>query len=655
MLWLLAVLTASAPCPTVTLGHGADVESLAGRFCWSQVPAPDPIAARAGPFQVAAPGQAKLPRSSGPLWIRHEIDNRDHPDADWVLQLWTVPTDAAEVYVLDGERVVSSVQTPHPPSRSYHPVDVHVPRGERRVVLTRLWSSRVPVAPVALSTRSALASADFDKQLVMGLFFGLGLALVLYNAFLFLAMRQASYLAYVLHGSTVWLLILGENGMVDIYFDGWIPRWSPLGTPMLAIAAGSAVLFARVFLFGAQRTAMRRVLDALVVACGLAAAVTLVPAWADAAGGAVDALLLACIAAMILAAVVRVRDGHSPARYYLVAWLALFLPMLAWLAEAYGLIPQSLATRYASEIGVALEMLLMSLALAASLTSARRAAHEAERAHSSALEAVLAQQASVNEALTLAHQRAVEASELKTAFLTKVSHELRTPLNHVIGMSAALHDTALDEEQREMNGYVAQAGQSLAAMVERLLDLSAVERGDWVVESRELDLLALIDEVVASRRGRAADRGIALVVAARPVLGRRFGDRAGIRRALIELVDNAIRFTRAGSVSIGVRAVPEDVVLIDVVDTGEGIPAHARDKLFGLFSQVDDSMTRAHEGLGVGLAVAQRVMETLGGSIAMSSEEGRGSTFTLRLPLRVAPPPPRASAISRARVSIAPD
>lgn len=636
MLWLVATLAAAAPCPSVTLTAGTDTHVLSGHFCWSSATATTPAEAlQAGGFVGAAPEQAKLPRSDAPLWIRHQLTNRDHPSADWVLELWTVPTDAAEVFVLDGDRVVSTARVEPPPTRSYYPFQVQVPRGETRAVLTRLTSSRVPVAPVRLSTPAALVARDFDKQLVMGLFFGLGLALILYNAFLYAALRQASYLAYVAHAATVWILVLGENGLIDVYFHRWVPRWSPLGTPMLALTAGAAVLFTRIFLFEGQRTRVRRLLDAVVASNAVVAAALLVlPLHPAAAGEVVDALLLASIAGMMGAAAWRLRSGYVPARDYLVAWGALFVPILLWLAEAYGLIGQSVLTRYASEIGVSLEMLLMSLALASSLNLARRAAQRAERSHSTALEAVLARQAAVNEALTVAHQRAVEANELKTAFLTKVSHELRTPLNHVVGMTAALQETQLDEEQREMAGFVAQGGEVLSSMVERLLDLSALERGDWVPEASALDVRALVEDVVASRRAQAVGRGLSLVVVDGPAIGPRLGDRAGIRRVLIELVDNALRFTSRGGVRIAVQALEGDGVRIDVVDTGSGVPEGARAELFGLFSQLDDSLTRAHGGLGVGLAIAQRVVARLGGTLTLVSEEGKGSTFSMRLSLR---------------------
>jgi signal transduction histidine kinase len=639
---LVAVLLLAwgTPCPSVELRAQLDTVPLAGRGCWQPTPeggADDAVAVEAhaheGALSPLLPGQVKLPRSERPVWLRYELNNIDHPSATWVLELWTVPTDEAELFVLSGGRMISRQRVAWPPTRSYHPLEVEVPAGQQRTALLRVRSSRVPVAPIAAYTPAALAARDHDKQLVMGLFFGIGAALIIYNLFLYVSLRVSSYLVYVLYAASMWLLLLGENGLVDVYGGGAWPRWSPLGTPTLALTVAAALGFSRVFLGTSVSPRLRGVLQGLLVACVLAAALALWPPARAWIGGVVDLLALAAIMAMVSAAVSRARVGDRAARIYLLAWSALFVPVLAWLAEIYGLIGQSALTRYAGELGVSLEMLLMSLALAEKLSEARRAAYEAARSHAEALELLIADQAEVNRQLVEVARRAQEASALKSAFLTKVGHELRTPLNHVVGLSQLLLEAPLGPDDHALVGDVSRAGQHLASMVDRLMELSQLEGGGAPCERLPVDVAALAAEVVASRRGQAAARGLTLELVLRAAPGLHEVDALRLRRVLLELVDNALRFTERGVVRVSVIDKPGGELCLEVMDSGPGLPPSMEARLFEVFSQADERLTRAHEGLGIGLALVQRIVAHLGGELGFDSRADLGTTFWVILPL----------------------
>lgn len=635
------MLAWAAPCPTVELSASHDTVSLAGRGCWRTEPEGarpgDPRVveeeAQAGTLAPLLPGQVKLSRTERPVWLRYELHNADHASTTWVLELWTVPTDEAELFVLSEGRVVQHGTVGWPPTRSYHGLELEVPRGERRTALLRLRSSRVPVAPIAAYTPAALAARDHDKQLVMGLFFGVGVALILYNLFLYASLRVHSYLVYVLYAAAMWLLLLGENGLLDVYAAGAWPRWSPLGTPMLALTLAAALGFARVFLGASLAHRLRRGLELLLVVSLVIGALALWPPARAWAGGLVDLLALVAIVAMVVAAATRARAGERAARIYLLAWSALFIPVLAWLAEIYGLIGQSAFTRYAGELGISLEMLLMSLALAEKLAGARRAAHEAARSHADALELLIADQAEVNRQLVDVARRAEEASALKSAFLTKVGHELRTPLNHVVGLSQVLLEARLAPEAHELAGDVSRAGQHLADMVDRLMELSQLEGGGASCERVAVDVVQLVTDVVQSRRTVAADKGLALELVLRAERGLREADPLRLRRALLELVDNALRFTERGVVRVSVLDKPDGSLCLEVMDTGPGLPEALGSRLFEVFSQGDERLTRAHEGLGIGLALTQRIVAHLGGELGFDSRPHLGTTFWIILPM----------------------
>jgi len=222
-----------------------------------------------------------------------------------------------------------------------------------------------------------------------------------------------------------------------------------------------------------------------------------------------------------------------------------------------------------------------------------------------------------------------------------MSHELRTPMNGVLGLVEALiTDDGLAPEQLESLRTVRSSGRSLVALLDDLLDLSRVESGRLELESEPVSPERLVRSVVALLSQRAATRGVSLRVEVAPDVGWGRGDPARLRQVVLNLVGNAIKFTEDGSVRIQVERSGREVVLA-VVDTGIGIPEDALERLFEAFVQADASTTRRFGGSGLGLAISHRLVEAMGGSIAVQSQVGVGSRFTVRVPL-----PPTAAPAS---------
>ena len=577
--------------------------------------------------------------SRSAFWLKLELTYRPHDPlafTDWMLELAYPPMDHVDLYLASGSGQPSLAwQTGDMLPFNHRQIkqnnylfDLNLQPGETKTAYIRVASHGSVQAPLNLWASHAYIESQPARLYILGMIYGALAVMLVYNLFIYLSVRDTSYLYYILYISCFGLYQVSVNGAGIEFFWPDNPWWANTSTPfLLAAAILFASQFARTFL---QTRTMGRWLDVPLVLMMLGAAAIMALSLSMDYGIAlrlVTGLVLLFTPVVLLIGLVAWLKGRRVARYFVIGWSAFLVGGLINASMLLGHLPNNFWTMYASQIGSVVEIALLSLALADRINVMRERKAQIMKQSRRDLEAL--------------NQQLAASNRLKDEFLATLTHELRTPMNGVIGSLELMQMECSAQEARLYRQTAADSAQHMMSMVNGILTLTELQAGRVSVQIHPFSLPGLLAETQRMFAPLASAKGLALTVDADASLPEWLsGDTLKLRQCLDCLLDNAIKFTREGSVEVRVGGVCRDArqvqLSIDVVDSGIGLPGPDDAALYTHFYQVDGSMTREHGGLGIGLAICRQLMALQGGELSHESAPGGGTQFRLSLTLPLA-------------------
>ena len=594
-----------------------------------------------------------------PFWIYVSIRNSSAEDVERLLAVSYTLLDNVDIYRVEGQQVREQWQLGD--TRPFKERVIYDRNFVVPLVLTadsvtdiylRVHTTSSVQLPIALYEPGHFHKVEFKEAILQFLFYG-GLAVMaIYNLFIFVSVRSISYLYYVCYVSAVILLYLAVQGygFQLLWPDQpWINEKHITVLSPLSVCLG--VLFAINFL---QTKRYSRKSHLYLVGLTIVLVTSLITSFFLPYATMIKPTLILSITSAISLLVVGVlvwRAGNVSARYYNLAWATLLVCIVIYDMNKLGLLPRNAFTENGMQLGILLEVLLLSFALADRINRERKEKFEAQKLalhnenlareeHERYLQTKL--KAEVDELRAKENTiRAQAESKAKSEFLAAMSHEIRTPMNGVIGMCEMLKQGPLDPQSKYYVNIIDSSGKALLTLINDILDYSKIEAGKMEIEEVDFDLSHLVKEVIAVFELMAQKKDINLRSDIKKDTPRLLkGDPNRLRQVLLNLLGNAFKFTERGSITLSVFQVSSDddsiCLRFEVRDTGIGISAEGQSKLFSDFAQAESSTSRVYGGTGLGLSISKKLVDLMEGDINVDSEQGVGSCFWFTITLQKA-------------------
>ncbi len=611
--------------------------------------------------------------TSSAYWVRFCVVNRQPYPIDWFLEVGYPMIDSVMIFIPESGVYVSKMTGDHFPFRqreiAYRNCVISLsekPGLERMYYLRFRTTSSMNLSLVAWSP-SAFTHFLSREQMILGLYYGAMLVMLLYNLFLYVGIRDANYLYYVLFIAGQILYQFTLNGLSFQYLWGDALWWGNVCLPMfMGFATFWAVFFTRSFLSSKVNApvfdTMYRVLLPVLALSSLAA--LFVPySWSIRITTFLAMVASPCL--VINAAIEWRSGGFAPAKYFFISWVAFIAGVVLYTLKTFGILPSNAFTNLTIQIGSLLQIVLLSLALVGKFNVMRRehykaqqdlikaqiVAFEAERAKQDA-EIYRLRNVELAEAYreVEAQKTAVEAqkSEMETLndslrelnnekneFLGIVAHDLKNPLSNISMLAKILNEeaqTLKPKDVEEFSGDIRSASGRMFDLITNLLDVNAIENKAVRLTPIPFDLTEVAQSVATDYRGRAEAKQISMHFEIPPDNTMVFADKSSTMQILDNLVSNAIKYSPSEKRIFLCVSKHENAVHFEVQDEGQGLTEADKQKLFGKFARLSAQPTGGEHSTGLGLSIAKKLAQAMNGDIWCESEYGKGAKFVVKLP-----------------------
>jgi signal transduction histidine kinase/DNA-binding response OmpR family regulator len=602
-----------------------------------------------------SPAKGRKPRfdySHTVVWARFTVENRTSRESEFILELDCPPIDKAILFIphtgRDFESIMMGDLIPfgERPLGNRKPLfPIRMEPGASKTYFMKLESLGTIQAFLTVWKPNDFYITDHHQQIVFGLYFGILIALALYNLFIFFSVWDITYLAYVTYifGFGIWAS--WNLGFINEYILGSFPRLANISGPFfLFLSLAGIMLFVALFLrTPVTMPFMNIVIKGQVAVCALGLIGCMVLHYnfmirvMTIMGFTVPVTSLIC-------GIIAVMRNIKEARFLLAAWITLIVASVVFILKDMGALPYTFVTKHAIFFGSALEVILFSFALGDRITIMRRDKEEAQektialqREHAESLEIKVTER---TKELRDAYARLQDLDRVKSNFFAAISHEFRTPLTLILSpVESALDDGMGSDADRTMLESIRNNSLKLLSLINDLLDLSKLDAGMIKLRVGCFDAASAVRAHADAIDAACRVKNIALEVSTPEGPVHVWGDPKRIGQVIDNLLSNAMKFTGpGGKVFIEVSETDHECS-ISVKDTGAGIPHEYLGVIFDRFIQADQSTTRFHEGTGIGLAIAREFTELHGGTITVTSKHAaanpadHGSIFTVTVPL----------------------
>lgn len=586
------------------------------------------------------------------LWIKFKVHSVAHKELELVLNIAYAALDQIDVFVESHGHFKNYYRTGDLFPFAYRPIRNHLYvfpftsyPDVTQTVYIRVQTSGTLQAPISLWNRNHFFEDQQPLWIAESVYYGVMLVMIIYNLFIYSIVRHRSYLFYAGVASSSLLFNGAIQGLGFQYIWPWTPAINQWAIPVSIALFGCTSMVFAISLLDIRTRAPRLYWTKVVFFSIWFAALImspLMPYTKAIVYTSFFGIISACIS--VFTGFYMLYQGQRVARYYCLAFTALISSWMVTAMSKFGLIPSTTLIEHAIQIGSALEIVLLSFALADRINMERLGR---ERAQKQALESerrATEEQARYRE-LKLKSQieelkaqekviRAEETSKAKSEFLATMSHEIRTPMNGVLGMTSLLQDADLSPTHRHYVDVIASSGKALLNIINDILDYSKIEAGKLEIEQVDFDLDQLCLECASVFSVIAEEKQLELLCSLAPGTPTFIkSDPTRLRQIMLNLMGNAFKFTNQGRVSLRVTELRDQtdgkyhMLQFEVADTGIGISEENQQKLFEAFAQADTSVTRQYGGTGLGLSISRQLSNLMGGKIGVESQEGHGSRF----------------------------